>query len=289
MYASPAEKNFHASGARIAYFEWGNTADPAILLIHATGFHARVWDQTVAALPAGYRIIAVDLRGHGRSEKTGPLADWRLPAADVSELVTHLGLRGAIGVGHSMGGHCLVQVAARHPECFSRLLLVDPVMIAPELYDAFTPPASLDHPVARRRNQWASWQEMENRFEARMPYSLWKKEVLADYCRYGLEPDASGEGFVLACPPAIEASVYLGHASKNIYPLAAKIEVPVVVLRAKEPAPDRDPMDFSNSPTWKDAASVFPHGRDVPLPRFTHFIPMQDPELTARYITGDLP
>jgi len=288
MHPAPTEKSFQASGARIAYAEWGKPGDPVILLIHATGFHARCWDQTVKALPPGFRVIAVDTRGHGRSEKTGPIRDWTVPAQDIAELIEHLDLRHAFGAGHSMGGHLLVQVAATHPSAFKRLVLIDPVMLPPEAYanpHLTALPEGAVHPVARRRNAWASWQEMFDAFKTRHPYSLWRKEVLEDYCRYGLVPAASGQGFELACPPAIEASIYLGHAGSDIYALAARVKVPVTVLRAKprEPGP-RDLTDFAASPTWEGVARTFAQGRDVPLPHLTHFIPMQEPELTARFI-----
>lgn len=291
MTAVPVEASFQAKGARIAYVEWGARSDPAVFLIHATGFHARVWDQTVAALPKGLRVIAVDIRGHGRSEKTGPMGDWTVPAQDIAELIEHLELKDAIGAGHSMGGHLLVQIAATHPNAFKRLVLIDPVMLPPEIYASphvtALPPGTV-HPVARRRNAWDSWQQMFDAFKARHPYSLWREDVLADYCRYGLVPAPSGRGFELACPPAIEASIYMGHAGRDIYALASRVKVPVVVLRAKprEPGP-RDLTDFAASPTWEGVASSFAHGRDVPLPHLTHFIPMQDPALTARFIIDE--
>jgi len=291
MTATPIEAMFQASGARIAYTEWGKRGDPVILLIHATGFHARCWDQTVKALGPAYRVIAVDTRGHGRSEKTGPIRDWTVPAQDIAELIDHLNLKDAIGAGHSMGGHLLVQVAATHSHAFKRLVLIDPVMLPPEVYanpQLTALPEGAAHPVARRRNAWASWQEMFDAFKKRHPYSLWRNEVLEDYCRYGLVPAASGQGFQLACPPEIEASIYVGHAGRDIYALATRIKVPVTVLRAKprEPGP-RDLTDFAASPTWEGVARVFANGRDVPLPHLTHFIPMQEPELTARFIVDE--
>jgi pimeloyl-ACP methyl ester carboxylesterase len=88
--STPAERFFGGATARIAYVEWGRVGDPVILLLHATGFHARCWDQVVRALPPGFRVIAVDMRGHGRSEKTGPIDDWAIPARDFAELVEHL-------------------------------------------------------------------------------------------------------------------------------------------------------------------------------------------------------
>lgn len=288
--ADPVQHVFQASAARIAYVEWGRRGEPAILLIHATGFHARCWDKTVEAIGPGYNVFAVDLRGHGRSEKTGPIADWSEPARDVAELVAHLDLDGAIGAGHSMGGHTLVQVAAANPRAFKRLVLIDPVIMAPEIYAAthFWPPET-EHPVARRRNQWASWQEMFDAFKGRHPYSLWQHEVLADYCRYGLVPRAGDAGFELACPPEVEASIYKAAAGRDIYDAVRVIEHPVTVLRAKpRPPGPRNPTDFAASPTWPELAARFKRGRDVFLPDLTHFIPMQAPALVARHIlSGD--
>jgi pimeloyl-ACP methyl ester carboxylesterase len=189
-----------------------------------------------------------------------------------------------------MGGHCLVQVAATHPRSFKRLLLIDPVIMAPEIYAqrSLLPPG-VEHPVARRRNAWASWQEMFDAFKNRSPYSLWRPQVLEDYCRYGVQP-AEGGGFELACPPAIEASIYMGSIGTDIFELVERIEIPVTILRAKERPPGpRERMDFSDSPTWPKLASLFKHGRDVYLPHLTHFIPMQEPELVARYIALENP
>lgn len=278
---------FNGSKARIAYYEWGDPVEQPVLLIHATGFHARCWDKIVAELPRGFRAIAPDTRGHGRSERTGPMTDWSLAAGDVGELIDYLDLRQTIGVGHSKGGHTLVQVAAAAPSRFDRLLLVDPVLLAPELYSqlqgAMTPN---EHPVARRRNVWSSWEEMFEHFRKRYPFSLWRPDVLADYCRYGLVERTDGTGLELACPPEIEASIYVGSTNLDIYELAKTITVPVTVMRARARTPGEATMDFASSPTWAKAAEAFPRGRDVYLPHLTHFIPMQDPMLVARFI-GD--
>ena len=83
----------------------------------------------------------------------------------------------------------------------------------PEYYATITERPNVapeDHPVARRRNQWTSWEEMYQRFEERHPYSLWRKDILEDYCRYGLLPREDGEGLELGCAPLTEASIYVG-------------------------------------------------------------------------------
>lgn len=287
MQQQPVQRSFQGSMVHLAYFEWGPVEAPAVLLVHATGFHARCWDRTVAALPEGYRVVAVDMRGHGRSEKRGPYV-WATFGQDLQEFVEALGLREAVGVGHSMGGHCVTQVAGRVPGAFSRLLLVDPVIFEPGAYvtnrhRGFA--TADDHPVARRRNDWASWQEMYERFRDRHPFSRWHPEVLEDYCRYGLLPKADSQGYELACPPLVEASIYLGNTETDVHELIPRVRLPVVVLRAPPRGPDdTEIMDFSKSPTWPGLAAAFEHGRDVLLPDHTHFIPMEDPELVARFI-----
>src|SRR3546814_3120898 len=94
-----------------------------------------------------------------------------------------------------MGGHVLTRLASERPGAFRHLVLIDPVIVAPNLYrgaDALPAPDPADHPVAHRRNQWADAEEMRARFADRAPYSRWAPEVLADYCAYGLLPTGAG-------------------------------------------------------------------------------------------------
>lgn len=285
----PVEKRFRATRAELTYYERGRPGDPVLLLLHATGFHARCWDSVIRRLKKPWHSLAVDLRCHGKSEKTGLLTDWTDHAADIHDLVNALDLKDITAVGHSMGGYCAAYTAGRNPERFRRLLLVDPVMMDPALYEqaaASGPTSAEDHPVARRKNHWTGWQEMYDRFKDRTPYDLWLPEVLEDYCRYGIRPRADGEDYELACPPASEASVYMSSLNRPIFDLVEKVTCPVTVLRAKsrDPNATRDTMDFSLSPTWAGLAAKFQKGRDVYLPHYSHFIPMQDPEFIARCI-----
>lgn len=275
------------SGLHMAWVEWPaegeGVAAPTILLVHATGFHARCWDAVAERL-GGHRVIAVDMRGHGRTEKTEPVS-WDRFGTDLVEFVQALGLEGAIGVGHSMGGFCVTWAAAMVPSAFSRLVLVDPVILPPEAYAERAQWVDGEaHPTAKRRNRWTDWREMYERFADRMPFAAWEKRVLEDYCRHGVQRDEAGGDWVLACPPRIEASIYVGSAGRDIYELVARVEQPVTVLRAKARSTDRDVMDFSSSPTWPQLAERFPNARDVHLADHSHFIPMEDPALTAEFV-----
>ncbi|GAB4217367.1 MAG: alpha/beta hydrolase [Roseiflexaceae bacterium] len=269
------ELTFHTvNGVRLALYEWAGTGQP-VLFAHANGFHARCWDQVIARLP-GRQCYAPDLRGHGRSDKPAPPYDWRMFGQDMAELARTLGLRDAVGVGHSLGGHAIALAAALAPEAFGQLLLIDPVIMPRPVYAM---PAPTEHFAARRREHWESPAAMEQRFSTRPPFSRWDPAVLHDYCQHGLLPAPGGDGFVLACPPAIEAAIYLTGNQTDIYAELATVTIPVTVMRAGQPARSLD--DMEGSPTAADLAQHFPHGRDIHLPQHTHFIPMEDPALIA--------
>ena len=282
-----------AHGVEHGVFEWGRELrglEPTIVLLHATGFHARVWDQTVALLGARH-IVAIDQRGHGRSENT-PFDTWLDFGRDLISILEQLEVSGAIGVGHSMGGHATVLAAAEAPQLFSRLVLFDPVIMPPAFYEGTIPSpggrGEEDHPTAKRRSRFENPEAMIERFAQREPFSLFTPEALADYCVYGLLPATDGDGFELACPPAFEASVYMSARNNpGVYDSVRKVEVPVRVIRAQEPPEAKSVANFAYSPTWPALADEFPNATDRYCPDHTHFFPMQDPELTARMILAD--
>ena len=165
----PTEHRFAAANGELCWFECGYPADhrPTLLLLHATGFHARCWDATIAALPTDWHIIALDLRGHGRSYRPASLSDWLVTADDVVDFVQATCASPVFAVGHSMGGYVAARTAALALENIAGLLLVDPVMMPREFYGDV--PQNLDaeladHPVARRRSRWESADQMNRAF-----------------------------------------------------------------------------------------------------------------------------
>ena len=281
----PIERQLSIRGINITYYEWGERGGTDVLLAHATGFHARCWDATIRELGSSFHCVALDMRGHGRSDNVGPY-EWGTFGADLVVFADAIGFTRGIGVGHSMGGHSLTQTAAQRQERFAALVLVDPVIMAPEAYvnwERDRPFAdAADHPVARRRNDWSSADEMFERFRSRHPFNLWREDVLHDYCEYGIVPTKSG--FELACPPIVEASIYMGSAGHQIDQAIDAVEQPVSIMRAFRTDGDRTEMDFSQSPTWPELAGAFKNGKDIHLPELTHFIPMQRPDLVAEEI-----
>lgn len=264
-------------GLNFAVWDWPGE-DPPLLFAHATSFHGRCWDQVIRQFPAR-RCLAIEARGHGRSSRPNPPYHWDAFGPDLLAVAEYLGVTGAIGIGHSMGGHTVTAVAALRPATFAALLLVDPTIREPEAYGTAPLDASF---VRKRRMRFSSPDEMFERYRGRPPFEDWKPEVLRDYCDFGLLPQ--GDSFELACPPDVEASIYerSKEPGANLHPLIPSVVQPVVVLRAGYSG-DRH---FSTSPTDPNLASRFPCGRDVLLREHSHLIPMEGPELIAEHIRG---
>src|SRR5271170_6094388 len=102
-------------GTQIYFKDWG-TGQP-IVFSHGWPLSADDWDtQMLFFLSHGYRVIAHDRRGHGRSSQPGSGHDMDHYADDLAALTAHLGLKGAVHVGHSTGGGEVVRYLARHGE-----------------------------------------------------------------------------------------------------------------------------------------------------------------------------
>jgi len=278
MERQPELKILRSRGGHLAVWEWSGE-DPPLVFAHATGFHGRCWDHIIRQFPQR-RCLAIDARGHGRSSKPTPPCHWRSFGRDMVLVASTFELEGALGIGHSMGGHITVQTAAIRPETYTGLLLVDPTIFPRDYYGTARPDASF---TLRRRNQFTSPDEMFERFRDRMPFQRWRPEILRDYCDYGLLPN--GDGFVLACPPEVEASIYENSKDPgaDIYPEIAAVRHPVTVMRAANTR-QRDLFDLSASPTAPDLGAQFAKGRQVVLADATHFISMEQPDLVAEEI-----
>lgn len=104
-------------GVEIYYKDWGPKDAPVIFFHHGWPLSADDWDaQMMFFLGEGFRVIATDRRGHGRSAQVWDGHDMDHYADDTAAVVQHLGVQGAVHVGHSTGGGVVARYIARHPE-----------------------------------------------------------------------------------------------------------------------------------------------------------------------------
>ncbi len=131
-------------GTHIFYKDWGPKEAQPIVFHHGWPLSADDWDaQMLFFLDQGFRVIAHDRRGHGRSSQTSGGNEMDTYASDVSELVAALDLKNAIHVGHSTGGGEVTRYVARAEEGrVAKAVLVDavpPVMVKKDSNPGGTP------------------------------------------------------------------------------------------------------------------------------------------------------
>ena len=106
-----------ADGVRLFYKDWGAQSSQPIVFSHGWPLSADDWDaQLMFFLNHGFRVIAHDRRGHGRSTQTADGHDMDHYADDLAALTAHLNLKNAVHVGHSTGGGEVAHYIGRHGE-----------------------------------------------------------------------------------------------------------------------------------------------------------------------------
>ena len=150
-------------GIKIHYWDWGNFG-PAMLLLHPSGAFGRIWDPLAKLLSDKFHLIAVDLRGHGDSDK--PKGDYSAEAGshDILQLIDLLKLKSVVFVSHSLGTRIGIVLAAENPRMTDRL-----VMVGGPHYASLFP----DSPEAKEQREWF---HERARMLARIPKVLSSKE-----------------------------------------------------------------------------------------------------------------
>ena len=124
-----------ADGVALRTLHWGNAEDestgrPAFVLVHGLASNARLWDGVAAELAAaGHRVVSVDLRGHGLSDKPDHGYDFTTTTDDLLTIIEHEGLDLPIVVGQSWGGNVVIELAWRAPDRVRGVCAVDGGMI----------------------------------------------------------------------------------------------------------------------------------------------------------------
>ena len=134
MLRSMTERFTTSDGVRIAYHQLG-AGDPAIIFIHG-GFGNRTgFGFQEEYFSPNHRCVAVDLRGHGDSDKPDEIYTMETHGDDVAALIRHLGIKRPILVGQSMGGQVIISAAARHPEWVGAIASLDSPSNIPGWHD----------------------------------------------------------------------------------------------------------------------------------------------------------
>jgi pimeloyl-ACP methyl ester carboxylesterase len=131
-------QTIQANGLTLAASVWGNPTGPPLVLLHGIGSRAESWLPVADGLGARFRVIALDLRGHGMS--THPESGYLLPdyASDLGAAIDAFELERPLLLGHSLGSLVALTFAAENPGRLGRIVAEDPPLrTRPDVLPAF--------------------------------------------------------------------------------------------------------------------------------------------------------
>jgi pimeloyl-ACP methyl ester carboxylesterase len=265
----------------ISFLEWNAPEGaPVLLFAHANGFNASTYIQLLEPLAGEFRVIALDMRGHG--ESTLPTdsrlaVGWRVFRDDLLRFLDALAIRPDVMAGHSLGASAVLMAAAARTGQTRALVLAEPVMATDRTALAVAAARFWGRPekvnplfamALKRRAQFKSREDAIKSFTGRGPFRTWPAEMVADYVAGGLLPD--NDAFRLACDPAWEAASFATYPFR-MAALGSRIDAPVTILSGTE-----------NSATTPSVLDEFVrrHGktRAIRIEGASHFLPMEHPD-----------
>jgi pimeloyl-ACP methyl ester carboxylesterase len=228
-------------------YEVTGSAGPALLLTHGYGATSAMFGGNVTALAATHRVVTWDLRGHGASDSPADPASYSSASAlaDMSALLTELGLDDAVLGGHSLGGYLSLQFTLTFPARVTGLVLID------------TGPGFRNDAA---RDDW-------NRRAHKTAERLAERGLAAlgdsDELHAGEHLDTSG---------LINAARYtLTQRDAHVIDGLPRIAVPTLVIVGADDAPFLGAADYM--------AAKIPHARKVVIPAAGHAPNVSQPEM----------
>ena len=267
-----------ADGAgQVAALEFGDPSRPLdVLFLHANGFNASTYRSALAPLAGTMRVLAIDMRGHGRT-RLPTVAEghsWMVFAHDLLALLAALGEIPAVLSGHSMGATTTLLAVPEIPAATRpQLVLFDPVIPPREHFQNGPRGPEWDFPLARgalkRRDIFASADEAFALYQGRGAFQSWQDATLRDFLIDGLTEHPDGT-LHLSCSPHWEATNFAHFGVATAYPVLDYPPAPIRILRAE----NQSTCHFQSEPAPAMVQVETVSGT-------THFIPMERPDCVA--------
>jgi pimeloyl-ACP methyl ester carboxylesterase len=275
----PPSRFVNVNSLDFRYVDYGTAPDPkrVIVFYHATGFVCELWEPVIREFQSDYRCIALDQRGHGRSDKTAGEHTWAWTADDFLRFLDALHLTHVIGIGHSSGATSIAVTAGRRPELVERAVLIEPTVRAREVPPEV--PGQLSQLIERTRGRRARWPDRATLYDTlfqRPPYVSWTPEMKALFADHAVAPNAQGE-LELLCSPDVEADIYTSFPRFNPWPDLVKVRQPLLVIHGTGPS-------VMATTRVDELMPALPTARLVEMPEGGHLILMEAPQAVAEVI-----
>jgi lipase len=251
---------------------------PVIMLLHATGFSPWLWHPIARALAPRWRVIAPYFCDHRETDPEKGGLSWLTIAEDLARFCTLLELDRPALVGHSMGATIITLAHAKFGLTARGLILIEPIFFPKDLYKIRI--TLEQHPLAsksiKRRDHWSNRKEAQAYLLSKSLFKNWDAEMLELYIDHGMQETEDG-GLQLTCSPRREASLFMGSAKYDPWPLLPQVTCPTLILEGEE-SPNRGFIDLQM------ATAAIPKSTYRMISHAGHLIPMENPKLTLNII-----
>jgi pimeloyl-ACP methyl ester carboxylesterase len=256
---------------------------PYLHLAHANGFPPGTYEPLAEALTDRYHVFGMPARPLWPHSKPEGTPDWHPLADDLIAGLDHLGMRGIVGVGHSLGGVLTMWASVARPDLFRAVVLIDPVILPRPMLLMLRLMRLLGLPTRQplvrgalgRRRTWPSRQACYEHYHGRGVFATWPDASLQAYVEAGTREMKNG-GVELAYPPEWEAHIF-ATAPVDAWRAVPHLRPPLLVIRGES-------TDTFQPASHALMARLVPHARFVVVPQSGHMAPLERPAATAEAI-----
>lgn len=247
------------------------TTGETLLCIHGLWGRADTWKSFMKAYGNRYRVIAVDLRGHGYTDKPNTPYTPEVMCNDIDQLMNHLGIESAIVLGHSQGGRIGAHLAFHHPERVKQLAILDKSA-------AGLPPDTLvDNSVSHKDPLTHDWPLHFKTLEAARSYILDAMDDALSYGYFMLSLTETKDGYTMLFDQNAIGS--LKAHDLNWFHILPEIKCPTLLMRTSshEAISDAD---------WENMIRLLPDCTPVEMAHPSHNVMISDTEAFYGFIDG---
>ena len=280
----PVEGTATLNSLTLYYRDWGGSGK-SIILLHGLASNSRIWDLVAPILASNSSVIAIDQRGHGKSDKPRGGYDFNSVTDDIAQFIIKMKIDNPVIVGHSWGGSVALSLAVRYPTLVSGLCFIDGGLIEISRAPGNTLKLALDRmapPVWDGITEERVMQRMKQRnWGTRDSTSL--SASLEDIVMANLTVD--NDGFVkarLSRENHLEiVRAFWAHKPSDMFP---QVQCPVLILPARLGSPDDERGEFRDQMVSL-AQETIPTSEVIWLENSIHDVPLQRPELVSQLVS----
>jgi len=256
---------------------------PPLVLTHANGFPPETYRIISEALTPHFSVAIFAQRPLWSAQDPRELRSWRPMAGDLAMAIRERAGGPVVAVGHSLGGVLCALAAARNPELFSALVLLDPVIFTG--LHAFSwswmkrlglgRHFPLVEGALRRRDAWPDRSTVRASWSRKSVFKRWDSRVLDDYIEAGVI-DGPEDSVILRYRKEWEARIFQ-ICPHDEWANLHNVAVPTLVVRGET-------SDTLMPDAARRMAREMPDARVVELEGTSHFLPMEAPDEVARLV-----